>query len=103
MVKATAFEVTPPDETVIWAVPTLAIKLASTGAVNWFALTTLVASAVWFQCTTVPEPNPLPFTVNVNAGPPAVAAFGLMLVMAGPGATVNVTAFEVTGPDTTVI
>jgi len=103
MVKGTAFEVTPPDDTVICAVPTAAIRLASTGAVNWFALTTLVASAVWFQCTIASEPNPLPITVKVNAGPPAVAAFGLMLLMAGAGATVKLTAFEVTGPDTTVI
>jgi hypothetical protein len=46
MVKVTAFDVTPPDETVIRAVPAVAIKVASTGAVNRFALTTLVASGV---------------------------------------------------------
>jgi hypothetical protein len=103
MVNGTAFEVTPPDNTVIWTVPTAPIKLASTGAVNWLALMTLVASAVWFHCTTASEPNPLPFTVNVNAGPPAVAALGLMLAMAGAGTTVKGKAFEVAGPDETVI
>jgi hypothetical protein len=99
MVKVTAFEVTPPDETVIRTVPTPAIKLASTGAVNWLALMKLVASAVWFHCTTASEPNPLPFTVNVNAGPPAVAALGLMLEIAGAAPTVKTTAFEFTPPD----
>ena len=103
IVKFTAFEVIPPDDTVIRTVPTLLIKLASTGAVTWFELITLVASAVWFQFTTASVPNPVPFTVNVNAGPPAVAALGLMLVIAGAGATVKPTAFEVTPPDSTVI
>jgi len=34
MVNVAAFEVTPPDETVICAVPGLAIRLANTGAVS---------------------------------------------------------------------
>jgi hypothetical protein len=103
MVKVTAFDVTPPDETVIRAVPALAIKLASTGAVSRLALPTLVASGVWFQFTTASPPNPLPFTVSVKAGPPAVAALGERLLMTGGATTVKFTAFEVTPPITTVM
>jgi hypothetical protein len=49
------------------------------------ALTKVVVSAVPFQCTTAPAANPLPFTVNVNPLPPAVADEGLKLLIVAPG------------------
>lgn len=52
-----------------------------------------------FQSTLAPETNPDPFTVSVNAGPPAVAELGLKLERDGDGAfTLNVSAFEVRPP-----
>lgn len=101
-VKFTGFEVTPPEITVMLATPAIAIRFAGTLAVTWPVFTTVVVSAVAFHCTTESEAKPLPFTVSVNAGPPAAVVVGLMLVIAGGGRTVNVTAFEVSDPDTTV-
>jgi len=65
--------------------------------------TNLVESAVPFQFTTEPDPKPVPFTVNVKAGPPAVAELGAIALTTGAGFTVNVTAFERTPPEITVI
>lgn len=65
-------------------------------------MTKVVDSAAPFQSITELEIKLLPFTVNVNAGPPAVALFGLNDVMTGGGNTVKVKAFEVTPFDTTV-
>jgi hypothetical protein len=56
-----------------------------------------------FHPTAEPDENPVPFTVKVNAGPPALAVLGLMALMTGAGITVKVTAFDVTPPDSTVI
>ena len=67
------------------------------------ALINLVDSAAPFQSTTESDVNALPFTVRVNAGPPAVAVFGAMALMTGAAATVKVTAFDVTPPDRAVI
>jgi hypothetical protein len=80
-------DVTPPLLTVIVAVPAEAIRALLTVAVNCVALTNVVVKAVPFHCTTAPEANPLPFTINVNPLPPAVAAFGLRLVIVGGTAT----------------
>jgi hypothetical protein len=101
MLKLTTFDTTPFDTTVIGTVPAVAMRLANTGAVNWVELMTLVASAEPFHSTTEPTAKPAPFTVSVKAGPPAVALFGLRALISG--ATMNLTAFDVMPPDTTVI
>ncbi len=76
----------PPVFTAVTlALPELAIKLAVTAAVNWVELTNVVVSAEPFHCTAAPETKFVPLTVNVNAGPPAVAEVGLRLEMAGVG------------------
>ena len=80
-VKLTPGDVTPPEDTAIVAVPEVAIRLAGTEAVSCVALTNVVVSGVPFQSTTAVEANPLPFTVNVNPGPPAVTLDGLTEVM----------------------
>jgi hypothetical protein len=72
-----------PESTVTETLPTAAIRLAETEAVSWLALTKVVARDVVFQRTTALDAKPLPFTVRVNAGPPAVAEFGLREVIAG--------------------
>ncbi len=102
MVNVEPLDVTPPETTVTEAVPEDAIKLADTDAVNCVALTYVVDSAVPFQFTTAPEANPLPFTVSVNAAPPAVVLEGLSEEIVGPGAMVNVEPLDVTAPETTV-
>ena len=62
-------------------------------------LTKVVLRAAPFNDTTAPEKKPVPFTVNVKAGPPALTLDGAMLVIAGgAGVMVNVTALEA-GPD----
>jgi hypothetical protein len=58
------------------AVPTEAISVAGTAAVNWAALTNVVVRFAPFHCTIALFSKLLPFTVNVNAGPPAIAEFG---------------------------
>jgi hypothetical protein len=52
-----------------------------------------VVSAVPFHCTVEPLRNPVPFTPNTNAAPPAVVVFGLRLVMLS-AVIVNVTTLE---------
>jgi hypothetical protein len=99
IVKVTTFVVKVFDSTVTWAVPGVAIRSASTGAVTWVELTTLVASAVPFHRTTEPVVKPAPFTVSVKAGPPAVALLGLRELMVG--LTLKVTKADVTPPDAT--
>ena len=43
----------------------------------------MVERSTPFQRTTEPETKFVPFTVSVNAGPPAVAELGLRLVVVG--------------------
>src|SRR4030095_15012844 len=77
IVKVSALEVPPPGfATVTCAVPAVAMSLAGIAAVSCVALTNVVVRAVPFHCTTEPETKLLPFTVSVNAGPPAVALLG---------------------------
>ena len=102
-VKLDGFEVRPPDWTLTETVVAWAIRFAGTAAVSSVELTNVVVSAIAFHSTTAPEANPVPFTVKVNAGPPAVVALGLIEKSAGPAATVSVSALEVTPPDFTVI
>ena len=75
-VKLTGAEVTPPLLTVMLTVEGVAMRLAATLAVSWPGLANIVGSAEPFQFTVAPLANPLPFTVNVKAGPPAVALGG---------------------------
>lgn len=62
--------------TVTEDVPTPAISAAPIAAVNCVALANVVARALPFHCTTEVPMKLLPFSVNVNAVPPAIAEFG---------------------------
>jgi len=80
-VNVAGLDVTPPQgfgvTTVIEAVPAVAIRDAGTVAVTCVDETKAVASAVPFQFTVEVETKFVPFTVNVNCGPPTVAQVGL--------------------------
>jgi hypothetical protein len=52
------------------------MSLAGTEAVNFVPLTYVVVSPVLFQFTVEVETKFVPFTVRVNAAPPAVALEG---------------------------
>jgi hypothetical protein len=52
------------------------MSAAGTVAVSCELLTKVVANAAPFQSTVAPEANPVPFTVNVNDGPPGVTLVG---------------------------
>ena len=106
MVNATAFELPPPGvplNTVILAVPAVAISGAVTAAVNCVAFTKVVVSALPFQLTTDPLMKFVPVTVRVKAGLPAVVLIGEMAVTVGTGllptaVMVNVEVFDVPPP-----
>jgi hypothetical protein len=101
MLKVTAFDVPPPGAgftTVTDAVPALAIRAAGTVAVSCVALTNVVVSAVPFQFTVEPETKLVPFTVNVNCAPPAVAEVGLIEVIVGTGLLMVMTSVAVPVP-----
>jgi hypothetical protein len=83
IVNVTALEAKPELETVTVALPGDAISPAGTVAVSCAGATKAVANADPLNWTTAPGPNPLPFTVKVNPGPPAICELGLRLVMAG--------------------
>ena len=84
IVNVTAFDVPPQGVTmVIEAVPGVAISEAGTVAVSCVEETNVVVNAVPFHFTVEPETKLVPFTVNVNCGPPATAQFGLSEVMLG--------------------
>jgi hypothetical protein len=83
---------TPGEETVPPGLPTVitvllgfAMKLEGTTAVNCVALTKVVVSDEPAQITTDPETKPVPVTVRLNDGPPAIANVGLRLVTLGTG------------------
>jgi len=68
-------------------------------AVNWVLDTNVVGRVVPYQNTVDAPTKPVPFTVRVKAGPPAVADAGLKLVMVGTGLLiVNGLEFEMTEP-----
>jgi len=91
-----------PESTVIVALPALLINVAGTVAVSCVALTRFVVSGVAFHRTTAPVTKLVPFTVSVNAGPPAVAEIGAREVIVGGGLIVNDDPLLVTLPETTV-
>lgn len=77
--KFTRFDWPPPGagfETATVGIPTLAISLAKIAAVSCVALTNVVTLAVPLNNTDELEIKFVPFTVNVNAGDPAVAPAG---------------------------
>jgi hypothetical protein len=89
----------PVFVTVILALPPLAISAAGTAAVTCMPLTNVVVSAAPFQFTTALLRKFVPFTVSVNAAPPAVAELGLRLVMVGVGMVIeNVVAVDALPP-----
>jgi hypothetical protein len=76
------------------------IKPAGTPAVNCDAETKVVASGEPFHETTVLPENPEPFTVSVNAAPPATAVLGEILVrVSGAGVMVKGSALEMPDED----
>ncbi len=95
IVKVRAFEVTPPDDTLTCAVPTLATRFAGTVAINSFALWNDVVKAEPFHCTTAPDAKSVPLAVNVKPALPAVIVFGVMPLSAGPATIVRVSELEV--------
>ena len=67
---------TPPASgfvTVTLAVPGVAMSLPGMAAVSWEAFANVVVRAAPSQWTVDPGTNPLPLTVSVKGGPPAVA------------------------------
>lgn len=61
----------------------------------------MVGRGAPFHCTCAPDTKPVPFTVRVKAGPPAAAAAGLRVVMAGGALIGNAVAAEDVLPDVT--
>src|SRR5438128_12068342 len=59
------------------------MREAGTVAVSCVEETNVVVSAVPFQFTVEPETKLVPFTVNVNCAPPAVAQVGLSELIVG--------------------
>ena len=81
-------EVPPPGAgfvTVTLNVPAAAMSGAVIAAVTCVALTNVVVLDAPLKFTTEPETKPVPFTVKVNAAPPAVALVGESDVIVGSG------------------
>ena len=104
MPTLTELEAPPPGaglNTVILAVPALAISAAGICAVSWVLLTKVVVRSAPFQRTTELLMKFVPLTVNVNAAPPAVSELGLTLLMVGVGfvcVTVKLNALDAPPP-----
>jgi hypothetical protein len=81
-------DVAPHPATVIEAVPGVAMSEAGTVAVSFVEETNVVASGLPFQFTVVFETKLVPFTVNVNCGPPAPVQLGLIELIVGVVPTV---------------
>src|SRR5581483_1135545 len=88
IVNAVTPEVPPPGaglNTVTCAVPALAMSAETITACSWVALTNVVVRLDPFQFTTAPATKPVPFTVSVNAVPPAVPLAGDSELIVGTG------------------
>src|SRR5579872_7114180 len=88
MVKLTLPDVPPPGDglnTVTRPVPAEAMSAAVMAACTCVALRNVVVRLEPFHLTTEPFMNPLPFTVRVNAAPPAVPLVGNSEVTEGTG------------------
>ena len=84
MVKITALEVVPSAlTTVTLTVPAVAMSDAGTEAVSLLAELKVVVKAAPFHLTVAPLRKLLPFTVSLNAEPPAVALLGLIEEIVG--------------------
>jgi hypothetical protein len=83
IVNVTAPDVDAHPATVIEAVPGVAMSEAGTVAVSFVEETNVVVSGLPFQFTAEPETKLLPFTVNVNCGPPAAVQLGLIELIVG--------------------
>ena len=99
----TKFAVVPPPGvalvTVTLALPEVAMSDARIAAVNCVALTNVVVFALPLNFTTDVETKFVPFTVKVNAAPPATMPVGLSDVIVGTGLLmVKVTPAEVPPP-----
>ena len=83
------FGVVPPPGagfvTVTLAFPEVAMSDASIAALICVALTKVVVLADPLKLTTEEEMNPVPSTISVKAGPPALADEGLSEVIFGTG------------------
>ena len=84
--KSMEAEDEPAAVTVMLALPTLAIRLAATDAVNCVALTNLVASDVPFHWMVSPVTKLEPVTASVKVVPKAVADAGFRAETDGTGA-----------------
>src|SRR5579872_3411824 len=88
MVKLALPDVPPPGDglnTVTRPVPAEAMSAAVMAACTCVALRNVVVRLEPFHLTTEPFINPLPFTVRVNAAPPAVPLAGNSEVTEGTG------------------
>ena len=95
IVKAELLDTVPFVLTVTLAVPCVAMRLESTIPVNCAPLPNIVASGDPFHKIAELAANPEPFTVRVNAAPPACVDDGLRLLMvAVPGAIVKFELFD---------
>jgi hypothetical protein len=86
--KVTEFEGPPPGVgfvTITAGVPPAAISVAKIAAVICVTETNVVVFAVPPKLTTEVGVNPVPFTVNVNAGFPALVLVGEIEVITGTG------------------
>src|SRR6267143_5645078 len=94
-----AAEVPPPGvgvNTVTCGVPAVAMSAAVMAAVSWVALTKVVVRVLPFQRTVEPLRKLAPFTVRVNASPPANALPGASPLSVGAGLLIeNARATEV--------
>ena len=100
--SVTTFDVAAPTSTATDTFPALETKLGGTVAVNRVASTKVVASVVLFHCTSAPDAKPVPFTVRVNCGPPAVTRLGVSDVIIGRSLIVNGNDLDRRLPETTV-
>jgi hypothetical protein len=71
--------------TVTFKRPAAAMSEARMAALSCVALTKVVVRAFPLKLTVEPLTKFVPFTVNVNPGPPAIALVGEMLVIVGAG------------------
>jgi hypothetical protein len=104
IVNVCAADVPPPGVgfvTVTGTLPAVAISAAVIAAVICVALTNVVVCATPLKFATDPVMKPVPFSVNVNAAPPAVALVGAIDVSVGAGfapLTGKLTVFDVPPP-----
>jgi hypothetical protein len=85
------------------ALPEATMSGAGTTEVSWVEFTKVVESGAPFHLTTDPAEKAVPFTVNVNAAPPAAADDGLRETMPGRASTLSRSAPDATAPGFTTV